>query len=147
MQPCEDFLDFAAAALKRPQARDRASAILSRWAAAWQGPRRNLEGTCSNHGAFLHFNQKIGDTWCHVFSFHASRQEGLLLRGPDPDRGRKSHKLRSHKLDTEALDALFDAWAAHPEARPAGKAVEFDLDETPDEVWAACLEEALGLLR
>ena len=68
------------------------------------------------------------------------------MRGPDPDRMRKSHKLRRHKLDREPLDKVFDAWSSHPEARPAGNAVELYLEEVPDEVWEACLLEALEAL-
>ena len=95
----------------------------------------------------MRFNQLIGSVWCHVFAFHAVPREGLSLRGPDTDRTRKSHKLRNNRLDSSSLDALFDAWSAHPEAHPAGNAVEFWLEETPDEVWDACLEEALGCLK
>jgi len=40
---------------------------------------------------------------------------------------------------------VFDAWSAHPEARPAGTAVELYLDEASDEVWEACLQEVLLL--
>lgn len=141
------FLAEASASIRRPQSRARAGAILSRWAMAWQGPTRILEHTRSNHGAYLHFNQLIGTVWCHVFVFHASHKDGLSLRGPDTDRTRKAHKLRSNRLDSSGLDALFTAWSAHPEAHPAGNAVEFWLDEVPDEVWEACLQEALECLK
>ena len=147
MEILELFLAEASASLKRPQSRARAEAVLTRWATAWQGPARTLEHTRSIHGACLRFNQLIGSVWCHVFAFHAVPREGLSLRGPDTDRTRKSHKLRNNRLDSSSLDALFDAWSAHPEAHPAGNAVEFWLEETPDEVWDACLEEALGCLK
>ena len=147
MENLEIFLAHASASLKRPQARERAQAILTRWATAWQGPSRLLEHTRSNHGNCLHFNQLIGTVWCHAFTFHALPKEGLFLKGPDTDRTRKSHKFRSNRLDTTGLDALFALWSAHPEARPAGNAVEFWLDEVPDEIWEACLQEALGCLK
>ena len=147
METLDTFLAAASASLKHPQSRLRAQAILSRWATAWQGPTRTLEQTKSNHGTYLHFNQLIGTVWCHVFMFHAVTREGLFLRGPDTDRTRKSHKHRSNKLDSKGLNALFDAWSAHPEAHPAGNAVEFILEEVPDEVWEACLQEALTCLK
>jgi hypothetical protein len=143
----EVFLAEASTCIKRPQSRLRAEALLTRWAMAWQGPTRILEHTRSNHGACLHFNQLIGTVWCHVFVFHAIPREGLSLKGPDTDRTRKSHKLRSNRLDSSSLDALFQAWSAHPEARPAGHAVEFWLEEVPDDVWEACLQEALACLK
>jgi hypothetical protein len=105
-----------------------------------------ISGTMSNHGAFLHFDQKIGVTWAHVFTFHAASRHGLSLKGPDPDRIRKAHKHRDNPLDRTGLDAIFDAWSVHPEARPAGNAVEFYLEETSDETWEACLQEALTRL-
>ena len=143
----ETFLAEASASIKHPQSRARANAVLSRWAAAWQGPTRILEHTRSNHGACLHFNQLIGTVWCHAFAFHAIQKEGLSLRGPDTDRTRKSHKFRSNRLDSASLDALFQAWSAHPEAHPAGHAVEFWLEEVPDEVWETCLQEAMDCLK
>jgi hypothetical protein len=139
------FLAKAQAALRHPQDRKRAEALLLRWGALWPGPRRNLTCTLSNHGAFLHFNQLIGATWSQVFTFHAAPRHGLSMKGPDPDRLRKSHKYRDNPLDRMGLDAVFSAWSAHPEARPAGNAVELYLEETPDEVWEACLQEVLGL--
>jgi len=78
-----------------------------------------------------------------AFTFVATRREGVCLRGPEPDRVRKSHKLRRNPLNAAPLDTLFEAWSLHPEARPAGHAVEFFLEETPDDVWAACLAEVL----
>jgi hypothetical protein len=143
----DTFLAEASSVLKRSQSRARAEAILSRWVTAWQGPSRTLEHTRSIHGACLRFNQRIGTIWCHAFAFHVVPREGLSLKGPDTDRARKSHKLRSNRLDAASLDALFEAWSAHPEARPAGNAVEFYLDEVPDEVWDACLVEALECLK
>jgi hypothetical protein len=143
----DTFLADAFAALKRPQSRIRAEAILTRWVTAWQGSTRALEQTRSIHGSCLRFNQLIGTVWCHAFAFHAVRKDGLFLKGPDTDRTRKSHKLRNNRLDSTGLDALFVAWSAHPEARPAGNAVEFYLDEVPDEIWEACLKEALECLK
>ncbi len=116
---------------------------MRRWIARWQGPKRSLSLTRSNHGFYLHFNQLIGSVWVQAFGFHADPRTGLAMRGPDTDRTRKSHKYRSNKLDSTDLDALFKAWSAHPEARPAGHAVEFLLVETSDETWEACLQEAL----
>lgn len=147
MEILETFLAEAAASIKRPQSRARAHAILSRWATAWQGPTRVLEHTRSIHGSCLRFNQLIGTVWSHAFAFHAVPREGLFLKGPDTDRARKSHKLRNNRLDASGLDALFAAWSAHPEAHPAGNAVEFWLEEVPDDVWEACLLEALECLK
>lgn len=146
MEDINFFFNKALGSLKHPSERQRAEAILLRWTAQWTGPRRNLTTTHSNHGSFLHFNQLIGTTWSHVFAFHAAPRHGLSLKGPDPDRIRKSHKHRDAPLDRTGLDALFDAWSAHPEARPAGNAVELFLEETSDEVWEACLQEALTRL-
>jgi hypothetical protein len=143
----DTFLAEASASIRRPQSRARAIAILTRWATAWQGPSRTLEQTRSIHGSCLHFNQLIGSVWCHAFAFHAVPRDGLFLRGPDTDRTRKSHKLRSNRLDSTGLDALFTAWSARPEAHPAGNAVEFWLEEVPDEVWEASLQEALECLK
>jgi len=140
------FLAKAQAALKHPQERKRAEALLLRWTALWTGPRRNLTTTFSNHGAFLHFNQLIGTTWSHVFTFHAAPRKGLCLKGPDPDRIRKAHRDRDTPLDRTGLDGVFDAWSAHPEARPANNAVELYLEEAPDEVWEAFLQEVLTRL-
>jgi len=139
------FMEKALAALKYPRERQRAEAILTRWSAQWPGPKRNITCTFSNHGAFLHFNQMIGSTWSHVFTFHAAPRHGFSMRGPDTDRARKSHKHRDTPLDREGLDAVFAAWSAHPEARPAGNAIELYLDEAPDEIWEACLQEVLRL--
>jgi hypothetical protein len=139
------FLTRAQAALKHPQDRRRAEALLARWSALWPGPRRNITCTLSNHGAFLHFNQLIGSTWSQVFTFHAAPHHGLSVKGPDPDRARKAHKLRYKPMDRQGLDLVYAAWSAHPEARPAGNAVELYLEETPDEVWEACLQEVLTL--
>ena len=146
MEVLLDFIASARTVAGHASDKQRAEAVLTRWGTAWQGPRRALEATHSNHGAYLHFNQLIGKVWSHAFIFHASQREGLVLRGPDTDRVRKSHKHRENKLDVTGLDALFVAWGAHPEARPAGNAVEFHLAETPDEVWETCLLEALKLL-
>lgn len=146
MEPFEDFLEYSLHVLKHASERGRAERILTRWATAWQGRDRNLTVSFSNHGGYLHFHQLIGGTWCNVVVFHAAHRHGLSMRGPDPDRGRKSHKLRRHKLDRAPLDGVFEAWSAHPEHRPAGLAVEFYLEETPDEVWEACLQEALQQL-
>jgi hypothetical protein len=139
------FLEKALAALKHPQEKKRAEALLTRWSALWPGPKRNITCTFSNHGAFLHFNQMIGSTWSHVFTFHAAPRHGLSMRGPDPDRVRKAHKHRDTPLDRQGLDGVFAAWSAHQEARPAGNAIELYLDEAPDDVWEACLQEVLLL--
>nr|WP_320132781.1 hypothetical protein [uncultured Holophaga sp.] len=143
METLSDFITCAVSAIRHGSDKQRAAALLERWGTAWQGPQRALESTYSNHGAYLHFNQLIGKVWSHAFTFHATQREGLVLRGPDSDRARKSHKLRNTKLDATGLDALFLAWSAHPEAHPAGNAVEFQLTETPDETWEACLQEVL----
>ena len=119
---------------------------MTRWAAAWTGKERVLDLAHSSHGVFLHFNQFIASHWCQVCYFHASPKHGVSMRGPDPDRARKSHKFRRNKMDTSQLDALFAAWSAHAEARAAGLAVEFFLEETSDDVWAACLKSARDLL-
>ena len=142
----ESFLDSAKGAFKRTADRKRAEGILMRWAAAWNGPLRNLTQTNSNHGAYLHFNQLIGGIWCKAFTFHAVSGYGLGLRGPDTDRIRKSHKLRENRLDSRPLDSLFAAWSLHPEARPAGKAVELRMNEAHDDVWELFLQEALYCL-
>ena len=142
----DDFLITTRTALRQSQERARAEALILRWATAWRGRNRSLSATHSNHGSYLHFNQIIGTTWCHAFTFHAAPGHGLSLRGPDPDRTRKSHKLRRNRLDSSPLDALFDTWAAFPEACPAGHAVEFHLVETPDETWEACLKAAIAHL-
>lgn len=140
------FLAKTMSALKHPQERKRALALLTRWTGAWSGPKRNVTCAFSNHGAFLQFNQLIGTTWSHVFTFHAAHRHGLSLRGPDTDRTRKSHKRRGNPMDREGLDAVFEAWSAHPAARPAGNAIELFLEEAADDVWEACLEEVLRLL-
>jgi len=140
------FLEKAQRSLKHASERQRAERLLVRWSSQWTGPRRMLTCTFSNHGAFLHFDQKIGVTWAHVFTFHAAPRHGLSLRGPDPDRGRKAHKHRDNPLDRTALDEVFTAWSAHPEARPAGNAIELFLVEASDEVWEACLQEVLTRL-
>ena len=146
MEILEAFLPVVQNALKHASSRQRAEQLLLRWTTVWTGPHRALDCTHSIHGSWLHFNQLIGSVWCHAFSFHAIRREGLTLRGPDTDRGRKSHKHRDKRLDVTGLDALFLAWSAHPEAHPAGNAVVFYLDEVPDEAWEECLQEALLLL-
>lgn len=146
LEALEGFLPFGRGALRHPSEKQRLERILRRWATAWQGPGRLLDFTRSHHGAYLHFNQLQGSTWCQVCTFHAAPRQGVSMRGPDPDRIRKSHRLRRHPLDRSALDKLFEAWSAHPEARPAGNAVELVLDEVPDEVWEACLQEALAFL-
>lgn len=137
---------FIAAVLKggrHASERARAEALVRRWCAAWQGPKRNLLLTRSNHGWYLHFNQLVGRTWVQAFGFHADQRHGLIMRGPDTDRERKAHYLRANRLEKAPLDALFEAWSAHPDGRPAGLAVEFFLNETTDETWEACLQEAL----
>lgn len=146
MEALESFLPFGKAALRHVSERQRLEAILFRWATAWQRQDRVLEFTKSHHGAYLHFNQLIGATWCKVCMFQAAPRQGVSMRGPDPDRVRKSHKLRRNPLDRSSLDKVFLAWSAHPEARPAGNAVEFVLEEVPDDVWEACLREALAAL-
>lgn len=146
MEILEPFLDSVFRALKHASERARAQAIVERWATAWQGPTRVLEVTRSNHGTYLHFNELIGTVWAHVCLFHVAPRHGLSMRGPDTDRVRKSHKHRFNKMDRDPLDTLFEIWSAHPEARPANNAVEFFLNETPDETWEACLQEALKCL-
>jgi hypothetical protein len=142
----ESFLDSAKGAFRRGDDRKRAEGILTRWAAAWQGPCRSLTGTASNHGAYLHFNQLVGGIWCKAFTFRAAPRRGLSLRGPDTDRVRKSHELRAHRLDPKLLDQLFKEWSLHPEARRAGNAVELFMDEAHDDVWELFLQEALSCL-
>ncbi len=146
MEILEPFLVAARASLRHAQDRLRAEALILHWAAAWQGSTRRLVPTASNHGHYLHFDQKIGAVWTQVFHFHASPRVGLSMRGPDPDRGRKAHRHRDKKLDRNSLDALYDLWAAHGEAHPANNALEFLLVETPDDTWEACLQEALTCL-
>lgn len=146
MESIEPFLNAAQRVLHHPSERARLSTILTRWADSWRGKQRVLDLSQSLHGVFLHFNQLMDGKWVQAFTFVATRREGVCLRGPDPDRARKAHRLRHHPLDAAPLDALFEAWSAHPEARPAGHAVEFFLEETPDEVWDACLGEVLAHL-
>lgn len=146
MDDIEFFLAKTLAWLKFAQERQRVQALVARWASQWTGPRRAINLANSNHGVFLHFDQLIGTTWSHVFFFHAAPRHGFTLKGPDTDRIRKSHKHRANPLDRSALDDLFEAWSLHPEARPAGNAVELHLDEAPDEVWEVFLQEALTRL-
>lgn len=146
MEEIELFLAKTLSALKHPQERQRAVALLQRWTTLWTGPKRNITASFSNHGAFLQFNQLIGTTWSHVFTFHAAHRHGLSLRGPDTDRTRKSHKRRGNPMDRTGLDLVFEAWSAHPEARPAGNAIELFLEEAADDVWEACLQEVLKLV-
>ena len=47
--------------------------------------------------------------------------------------------------DRTGLDVVFAAWSSHPEARPAGNAVELYLEEAADEVWEAFLQAVLQL--
>ncbi len=143
MDPIEEFLLAAQRCLHHPSERARLAVILPHWASRWRGKSRLLDLSVSHHGSFLHFNQLIDGKWAQAFTFVATRREGVCLRGPEPDRIRKSHKLRRNKLNAAPLDALFEAWSLHPEARPAGHAVEFFLEETPDEVWEACLAEVI----
>ena len=140
------FLKKTVASLKHSQEKQRAATILTRWYTVWPTTKRNITYTSSNHGVFLHFNQMIGSTWSHVFKFHISSKNGLSMRGPDTDRARKSHKHRDNPMDRSGLDAVFEVWSIHPEAHPAGSAVEFFLKETPDETWEACLQEVLQIL-
>jgi hypothetical protein len=142
----EEFLPYAQGCLKHPSERQRLAQILTHWVAQWTGKQRVLDCARSHHGTFLHFNQFLGGKWVQAFTFVATRREGVCLRGPDVDRARKSHKYRNNPLDPAPLDALFDAWSQHPEARPAGRAVEFFIEETPDEVWTACLAEVKASL-
>jgi hypothetical protein len=142
----ESFLNSSKGGFKRMADRARAELVLMRWAAAWQSPSRSLTQTNSNHGPYLQFNQFIAGMWCKVFAFHISSRQGLTLRGPDTDRARKSHKLRGNRLDPKPLDDLFGAWSMHPEARPAGNAVELLLSEAHDDVWESLLQEALSCL-
>jgi len=145
--PLEDFFTVASGALRHPADRERLKSILIHWGASWKGRHRSLLATRSHHGTHLHFNQLIQGHWCQAFTFVASTRHGVSLRGPDPNRARKAHKLRRHRLDPSSLDNLFQAWSAHAEAKAAGShSVEFLLKETPDEVWQACLQEALDCL-
>ena len=146
MDQLDEFLPYAQSCLKHASERARLEVILMQWVGRWRGKHRVFDYSRSHHGAFLHFNQLMDGKWVQAFTFVATHREGVCLRGPEPDRTRKSHKLRRHPLDAAPLDALFEAWSLHPEARPAGHAVEFFLDETPDEVWAACLAEVLAHL-
>lgn len=146
IQTTEQFLASAQRGLHHPSERARLAAILAKWTGRWQGKHRVLDLSLSLHGAFLHFNQLMDGKWVQAFTFVATKREGVCLRGPDLDRARKAHKYRRNPLDAAPLDALFDAWSQHPEARPAGNAVEFFLEETPDDVWDACLAEALAHL-
>ena len=146
MEDFDLFLAKTMSALKHVRERQRAQALLGRWTELWSGPKRNITCAFSNHGAFLHFNQLIGTTWSSVFAFHAAHRHGLSMRGPDSDRTRKAHKHRDTPLDCKGLDAVFAAWSLHPEARPAGNAIELFLDEAADEVWEACLQEVLSLV-
>jgi hypothetical protein len=146
LEDLELFFAKAQSALKHPSERKRVEAILLRWTSQWTGPRRTLTTTFSNHGAFLHFNQHIGVTWSQVFTFHAAPRHGFSLKGPDPDRIRKAHRHRDAPLDRTGLDAIFEAWSAHPESRPAGNAVELFLLEASDEVWEAFLQDVLTRL-
>jgi hypothetical protein len=142
----ESFLDLAKGTFRHSADLERARGILTRWAAAWRGPFRNLTKSQSNHGAYLHFNQFIEGVWCKAFTFHATLRQGLSLRGPDTDRTRKSHKLREKQLNSKPLDDLFEAWSLHPESRPAGNAVQLLLEEAHDDVWESFLQEALSCL-
>jgi len=146
LETLEPFLAALPSCVRHGSDRARAEALLMKWSAAWQGPRRLLDYTRSNHGACLHFNQLIGKTWVQAFAFHAVLRRGLFLRGPDTDRQRKSHKHRDNPLDSTGLDALYAAWNAHPEARPANNAIELYLLEAPDETWDLFLADALRLL-
>ncbi len=99
MEQLEAFLEAVLPKVHPPAERARAEALLLRWATAWQGPDRGLEATRSIHGTFLHFNQKLGGIWSQAFGFRLTPRHGLALRGPDPDRARKAHKFRAHKLE------------------------------------------------
>ncbi len=142
----EDFLLVAHSSLRHKSDRKRADALLQRWTSAWLGKERVVNGTFSNHGAYLHFAQFMKGQWVQVFLFHAAPSHGVSLRGPDTDRTRKSHKHRANRLDATPLEALFQAWSAHPEARPAGHAVEFFLTETPDDTYDRCLHDVMECL-
>lgn len=146
MDLLDEFLPYAQGCLKHPSERVRLVAVLTQWTAKWKGKSRAFDYSRSHHGGFLHFNQFMAGKWVQAFTFVATKREGVCLRGPEPDRGRKAHKHRHNPLDSAPLDALFEAWSVHPEARPAGHAVEFFLEETPDEVWAACLAEVFTSL-
>ena len=139
----EDFLLVAHTSLRHKNDRKRVDALLQKWATTWQSRERVVNGTFSNHGAYLHFAQFIKGQWVQIFTFHAGPHHGVSLRGPDPDRTRKSHKHRFNRLDTTNMDTLFEAWSAHPEARPAGHAVEFFLTETPDDTYDRCLQDVM----
>ncbi len=146
MEYLDLFIKKTITSVKYAQEKKRAIALLTRWSTLWPNSKRNITYTSSNHGAFLHFNQLIDTTWSNVLTFRTSKKYGLSMKGPDVDRIRKSHKYRNNPIDRTDLDAIFISWSAHPEAHPAGNAVEFYLDETPDEVWEACLQELLQRL-
>ena len=142
----DDFLETGSPALRHPEDRKRLKTILTAFTTPWNGRDRVLDLTHSSHGLFLHFNQNIAGHWCQVCYFHAAPKHGVSMRGPDPDRVRKSHKYRRNKMDTSKLDSLFEVWSLHPDARAAGLAVEFFLEETSDEVWVACLKSIRDIL-
>ena len=142
----DEFLPYAQGCLKHPSERARLATVLLVWTARWKGKQRTFDYSRSHHGAFLHFNQFMEGKWVQAFTFVATKREGVCLRGPEPDRVRKAHKYRHNPLNAAPLDSLFETWSLHPEARPAGHAVEFFLEETPDDVWAACLAEVLTCL-
>ena len=146
MDLLDEFLPYAQGCLKHPSERARLAAVLTLWTAKWKGKQRTFDYSRSHHGAFLHFNQFMAGKWVQAFTFVATKREGVCLRGPEPDRIRKAHKYRHNPLNAAPLDALFEIWSLHPEARPAGHAVEFFLEETPDDVWAACLAEVFTYL-
>ena len=146
LEDLEQFLAKVAASSMHFDNKKRAMAIITKWSDSWTGSKCSITYTFSNHGAFLRFNQLIGSVWSHVFVFHISSKHSLVMRGPDTDRIRKSHKHKDNPIDRSKLDAVFTAWSMHPEAKPAGNAVEFYLEETPDEVWEVALQELLTLI-
>lgn len=146
LEGLEQFLAKVVTSSMHLANKKRAITILTKWSNSWIGPKCSITYTFSNHGAFLRFNQLIGSVWSHVFIFHISNKHSLVMRGPDTDRIRKSHKHKDNPIDRSKLDAVFTAWSMHPEAKSAGNAVEFYLEETPDEVWEVVLQELLTLI-
>jgi hypothetical protein len=136
----DDFFISVRAHIKNASDRERAIQVIEMWRAAWVGKNKSITATHSGHGSFLHFNLFLSNQWCHAFVFRSVPRQGMSLRGPDPDRMRRSHKMKANPLDRKPLDQLFEDWSQHPEGRPAGNAIEFFIDETPDSVWTACLQ-------
>lgn len=139
----DDFLITMRSHIKNGTDQARGQAIVQRWQSQWIGKHKSITATHSNHGSYLHFNIFLSNQWCHGFLFRSIPKKGFSLRGPDPDRTRRSHKLKSNRLDSTPLDLLFEDWQSIPHSHAAGNAVEFFLEETPDDIWETCLQAAL----